>query len=334
MKLSVIIPYCNEYPQVLFTVQNIANELHSQDKFDWEIVTIDNYCDQVAEQPIRKVNCDQCGHEYCITRTEDKGGRKLGSYSRIHPWLIATEYREKLSHWQAKNHGVNSSTGDLLLFVDAHCSIYPGIIQKMVEIYEEYEQAINGSLHLPIQYMLDRFYGGRLIYKPVCNIDKGMYHYSFTRYRPALIPYTVPAMSTCGMMISRDVYDRLGGWPTELGIYGGGENFVNYTMAVLGMNKYILPGMALIHYADKRGYSFNASDYVRNRLIATYMFGGEKLLERYKPHCKGRPAVKDKMCADILEKCREHRKLIESQQVIDVADWFTSYKQQELPLDD
>ena len=38
-KLSIIIPYCNEYPQILFTVQNLINEMED---IDGEIITIAN----------------------------------------------------------------------------------------------------------------------------------------------------------------------------------------------------------------------------------------------------------------------------------------------------
>lgn len=329
MKLSVIIPYCNEYPQILFTVQSIMNELNVV-TFDWEIVTINNYAPEVSLQNTRKISC-KCGKEWHLKREEDKGGGKLQAYSKTHPGkLIAIEYKEKLSHWNAKNAGVVASTGDILLFLDAHCSIYSGTLRRMFSTYEEAmewgDSLSKGSLHLPLLYMLDR-YSRRLIYKPVCKPENGWYNYSFTRYRNEPSPYTVAAMSTCGMMISRELFIQLGGWPKELGIYGGGENFINYSLAVMGKNKTILsPSMPLIHFADRRGYSFNASDLIRNRLMATYMFGGEKLLRHFSQFSKGRPTVKEKMVEDILEKCAHHRKLIESQQVIEIEDWFYNFK--------
>ena len=329
MKLSVIIPYCNEYPQILFTVQSIMNELNEAD-FGWEIVTINNFAPEVALQNTRRISCE-CGKEWHLKREEDKGGGKLASYAKTHPGkLIATEYREKLSHWNAKNKGVKVSTGDILWFCDAHCSIYPRTLKKMFYCYEAEIRSRgligSGSLHLPLLYMMDR-YSRRLVYKPVCKPENGWYSYSFTRYRPEPAPYTVAAMSTCGMMISRSLFEQLGGWPKELGIYGGGENFINYSLSVMGKNKVIFsPSMPLIHYADRRGYSFNASDLIRNRLIATYMFGGEKLLRHFSKFSKGRPAVKEKMVEDILEKESEHRKLIKSQQVIGIEDWFYNFK--------
>ncbi len=322
-KLSVIIPFCNEYPQVVFTVQSIYNELYNA-RFPWEVIIINNYCQEVSQQPIGEWECPSCKSKMRKFRTEDKSASKMLSYSKIHFWLTYVEYKEKLSHWQAKNTGVEASSGDVLWFCDAHCSVVPGSLKGMMRVYTENKKQINGSLHLPLTYILDRL-DRRLIYKPVCNPEKGLYHYSFTRYRDAVTFYKVAAMSTCGMMISREIFDLLGGWPSELGIYGGGENFINYTLAVLGKNKMILPGPPLIHFADKRGYSYNASDYIRNRLIATYLFGGPPLLNLYSQHTKGRPTVIEQYKEDILNKCASHRAHIAKNQKISVTDWYYQF---------
>ena len=47
-ELSVIMPFCNEYPQNMFTIQNIAQEL--RDRVDFEIIAIDNFCEEVQAQ--------------------------------------------------------------------------------------------------------------------------------------------------------------------------------------------------------------------------------------------------------------------------------------------
>ena len=46
--LSIIIPFAGEYPQVLFTVQSIAESLHG--KIDFEIIVVDNYCKELETQ--------------------------------------------------------------------------------------------------------------------------------------------------------------------------------------------------------------------------------------------------------------------------------------------
>lgn len=302
-KLSVIVPMVGEFPQSAFTLNSIYCELWNSG-IDFEVIMIDNWCKEVESQG----------------RKQDKGYAYLVDKVPLHPWLKVLKYEKKLSHWQAKNFGVQNSTGDILWFCDAHCIISKDALVKMFNYYVENYAGLNGTLHLPLSYLLDKP-GHELIYKLVLNLEKGDVHYSFTRYRAAEEPYKVPCMSTCGMMMSRELYDELGGWPAELGIYGGGENFINFTLAVLGRDKNIMPGLPLFHFADKRGYSWNYDDWVRNRCIATYCFGGEEFAQRFMKNVKGRPVVLEKIYYDVVRKVRPQRELLEKKQVISIEDW-------------
>lgn len=309
-KLSVIIPFAQEHPQAAFTVQSIYCEL--RDTCDFEIIVIDNHCPELEAQLKAQGN------------QRDKGGEYLGSLAGPQrPWLKYVKYDAKLSHWNAKNAGVQASDGEFLWFIDAHCIMSKNNLTQMFNYYKENHRQLNGTLHLPIAYMLERP-GLELIYKLVTDVTRGVMHYSFTRYRHADAPYRVPCMSTCGMMMSREIYDRLGGWPEELGIYGGGEHFINFTMAVLGMTVNIFPTHPLFHYAAPRGYYWNYNDYHRNRCIASYMFGDSPWAYRYIMHIKGRDEVKEKLftSVDSSLSCIEQRAKLKAQQVMSIEDWL------------
>ncbi len=301
-ELSIIIPYVNEYPQIAFTVQNLWCEL--RDRVDFEIIVVNNYCDAVKAQ----------GH------VEDKGGQFMASIAARHSWLKAIDFEEKLSHWQAKNVGVRASQGRILFFVDAHCIVSRDALYEAFCYYRDNYEVLNGTLHLPLSYMLEKP-GLELIYKLVADPAKGIMHYSFTRYREATQPYRVPCMSTCGMLMTRELYDLLGGWPQELGIYGGGENFVNFTLAVLGKTVNIMPGLPLFHYAEKRGYNWNYNDWVRNRCIAAYIHSGTEFAKRFIRHVKGDPLTLQVILSDVLEKCKDHRERIKTLEKINIEDW-------------
>lgn len=333
MKLSIIMPFAIEYPQVLFTTMSIWNSLKDSG-IDYEVLAINNYCPQAAKQIARRSTCPKCKKSYTVTREElglwldnkaDVCGDKMRSYANIHSWLHYLEYKDKLSHWQAKNTGVLASTGDVLFFIDAHCVLSPGTLSSMAWYYHDNKERLNGTLHLPLVYMLERP-GVALIYKIVARPEMAMYHYSFTRYRKSPHPYQVPCMSTCGMMMSRELYDMLGGWPKELGIYGGGENFINYTLAILGKTINIFPRAPLHHYAEKRGYNYEYGDYKRNQIIATYMFGGEERARLFAHNCKLDRKTAAKIVNDILIKCAPQRQKIESQQKLEIEDWYAQWK--------
>lgn len=325
MRLSVIIPFCNEYPQVAFTVQSVLEELKTAD-FAYEVVVIDNYCQEVSNQKLRDELCPFCMHPFEVFRSPDKGGEFLSDKVKFHPSTLKyVKYDQKLSHWNAKNAGVKNASGDVLLFLDAHVIPSQGSIRSMFNYYVKNYEALNGTLHLPLGYLLSKT-GQELIYKIETDPSRGFYHYTFSSYRHESQPYKVPCMSTCGMMIHRELYDLLGGWPSELGIYGGGENFINYGLAVLGKNKWIMTTGPLYHYADSRGYFYNYDDFIRNRCIATYMAAGEKAAHLFVQNCQGNMDILEKIYQDVVSKTAEHRKLIESKQQLDVGEWLIKMK--------
>ncbi len=309
-KLSVILPYVQEHPQIAFTVQSIYCEL--RDRCDFEIIVIDNHCPEVQAQLDKKGIPRDDGSKYM---------RELATAQR--PWLKYVAYDKKLSHWNAKNAGVRISDGEFLWFCDAHCVPSRDSLYDMFRYYANDWDRLNGTIHMPLSYMLERP-GLELIYKLVVDWPRGVVHYSFTRFRAAAAPYSVPCMSTCGMMMRRSLYDELGGWPSELGIYGGGEHFINFTLAVLGKSVNIWHGKPLYHYAAPRGYHWNYGDYHRNRCIATYIFGGEALAYRYIMNIKGDDLVKESIFSTVAgsSACRAHQDFILKRKKMTIEAWL------------
>jgi glycosyltransferase involved in cell wall biosynthesis len=334
--LSVIIPFVNEHPQVAFTVQSVFAELHGSG-IDFEIIVIDNWCQEVEDQirgfgkqfisenNIERYLVDDNDKKLLpqqIMRDRGSGYLRGLASNKDKDWLRYLRYDRKLSHWQAKNLGVAASDGAVLWFCDAHCIVSPGSLVNMYRHYIDNYTSLNGTLHLPLSYMLE-VPGKELVYKLVTNPDAGVFAYSFTPYRNRAATYKAPVMSTCGMMMGREIYETLGGWPAELGIYGGGEHFINFTMAVLGMDVNIFASAPLWHYAAPRGYHWNYTDYHRNRAIATYMFGGYDLCKLYLEHTKGNPAVWSAVLEEIPKLCdRTH---IEKQQKMTIQEWVSKW---------
>ena len=307
-KLSIIIPLVREYPQVLFTIRSLLEECKG---LDFEIVAIDNYCQEVRDQ-------NGGGQE------NDRGAAQIKAQSRYIPELISLEYSDKLSHWCAKNVGCEAATGDVFLFLDAHVVPSRDAIQKMFQYYVHHEEELNGTLHLPVSYHI--LESKRLIYKMVDEQERGWLHYSFTGYRDEPEPYEVPCMSMCGCMMSRKIYERLGGWPKAFSAYGGGENYVNFTLAIMGMKKWIFPNATIHHFGAKRGYHWTYDNHLVNKAIAMYCIGGGEWLSRFFQHSKGRPETLKKMEAHVLKTCGAHRELIKSQQVITIEEWIDTWK--------
>jgi Glycosyl transferase family 2. len=310
-KLSIIIPFIQEHPQLAFAVQSLFCELNN--RCDFEIIVIDNYCNEFQEQLANN------GHE------RDHGSAYMKSLAdnKRRPWFKYITYDQKMSHWNAKNAGVNASDGEFLFFLDAHCIISQRSSIEMYSYYSAWWMVINGSLHLPISYFLE-IPGRELIYKLIADRENGIVHYSFTRLKEKQRVHPVPCMSTCGMMIHRSLFDKLGGWPTELGAYGGGEHFFNFTLATMGHIINIFPHGSVYHYAVPREYNATIYDSIRNRAIATYMFGGMDWMNRFIQKFAVEDSIKDMILNSIIEspECIAHKKFIESNQTISIDEWL------------
>lgn len=306
--LSVIVPFVREWPQVVFTIRSIAEEFWDE---DFEVIAVDNLQPKMQED-----------------RATPQLKELVKLWDKERPWLKYYHYQDTLSHWQCKNFAMSKAKGDIYWFVDAHCIIPKNSASDMYNFYRRYWQTLKGSIHLPLTYQI--LEPRQLIYKMVVNYELHDYHYSFLTYKNnGKCAKEVPAMSTCGMMIHKEIMDATGRWPTSLGIYGGGENFMNYVLAIMGYKKWIFNGKSLYHHGDKRGYSWNYYDYQKNRAIATYMFGGEELMTNW---VMGNKRLVQRERIGVIrevKKLKDQREHIKAQQQISIDEFASQWKDTE-----
>ena len=162
------------------------------------------------------------------------------------------------------------------------------------------------------------------------DLDIGKMHYSFTqipKFKDSHIShFKVPCMSTCGMMIEKRLMKDIEMWPKQMGIYGGGENFLNFVLATIGKQINVFTSEPLRHHGDKRGYSQNYNDTLKNRMIACYMVGGNELAKRYADFVDGDPQIIDRIYDDVIHECVSQRHHIRKQQVISIQEWYKLWR--------
>ncbi len=345
--LSIIIPFAGEYPQVLFTIQAVAQSLLCTG-VSFEILAVDNYCDELTKQwdtanvraatainkEIRKKIEDKkemkgigpedfkIGFDLVPKcHQENKSGDAIKAAAGHNKWLRYFDFPGWLSHWECKRLACQEAKADTFLFLDAHTVPTAGI-DKMFQAYEYFRT--DGSFHMPLTYKILEW--RRLIYKHV--IENDFWGYSFTSF-PSVHdsmdrePVEVPCMSTCGMMISREIYEAIGGWPKKMTAYGGGENFMNYALAVCGFKKWIFPPVTLFHHGEKRDYHYTFDGIVWNRLVSHYLFGGKEIAEKLALKQRGAERVIRTFLANIyaMEIYQTHRNIIKANTKIDLLKW-------------
>jgi hypothetical protein len=340
--LSIIIPFAGEYPQAIFTIQAIAQSLLG--KLDFEIIAVDNYCGELEAQwnnidnkaamnleaNLRR-NEKDCNEAFRaaiktvpLCPRENRSGEAIKASARGNEWLTYMEFDGRLSHWECKRLACEVAKADTFLFIDAHCIPSLGI-DEMYRDYTGMDYCDQGTFHMPLTYKILEWH--RLIYK--MKVENEFYGYSFTGMdEDKKDPFEVPVMSCCGVMISREVLDRIGGWPEGMFAYGGGENFLNYSLAVTGMKKWIYPGVTLHHHGDRRDYHYTYDGTLKNRLLAHYLFGGAEKLGKLASVSKGRPEVLVSMADQIIRNAnyQAHRNIIKSNTTVGLDQWVEGYE--------
>ncbi len=355
-ELSVIIPFVNEWPQIIFTVDSLASSLEAVGA-EYEIIVVDN-CSQREEDKdgnneIRaEINAiiDKCirptgiskyelGNEFenYVHGRERQGhsGDRTSLFMKEHRWikegrLKYIRYDNKLSHWNAKNEALKVATGKVCGFVDAHNLVSGSSYGNMLRHYQQHEEWLNGSLHMPVHGLMespDRAQEYKIHY----NKPQGTLSYGFTPIKIKDQVHKVPSMIYCSVMISREIVDKLGFWPESLGIWSGGEQYANFALAVCGYDVNVYPFGTMKHFAGgavSRGYCYNFWDMIRNRMIAVYCVCGVEWLHNYtEHHCKDALGEGRLIAENVIETCGKWRQIIEKNQTIEIEEWVERWKE-------
>jgi len=342
-ELSIIVPFAGEYPQAIFTVQALAQSLLG--KLDFEIIVVDNYCkeletqwDKAKQGALKKAEAisrqmlidddqevDIIGQIVAmVPNMSNKSAEAFKASERGNEWLRYMKFDGRLSHWECKRLAVEAAESDTFLFVDAHTVPSSGI-DIMYRDYIDMGYSKEGTFHMPLTYKILEWH--RLIYKMV--VEHSFYGYSFTGMKEdEKDPFEVPVMSCCGVMISREVLEKIGGWPHHMHAYGGGENFLNYSLAVTGMKKFIYPGVTLHHHGEKRDYHYTYDGTLINRLTAHFLFGGMEALTDLAAASRGNAQTLKRMVDSIASNPDHiaHRKIIKENSVLTLGEFVESWE--------
>jgi len=93
----------------------------------------------------------------------------------------------------------------------------------------------------------------------------------------------------------------------------------------MGMSKWIYPAGTLFHFGEKRSYHYLYDDYIRNKIIAAYLYGGKDWVTLFSQNCKGRPTTLASMRDEIIRKCSDQRLKIKENQKMTIQEWSAKW---------
>jgi glycosyltransferase involved in cell wall biosynthesis len=172
---------------------------------------------------------------------------------------------------KARNFGGRRTTGDVLVFADAHIGLDAGWWRPLTELLENPRV---GAVTPAIADMpATRIQGYGITFKgPQMEVK-------WRRRRPRA-PEAAPILPGCCLAMRRDVFEKAGGgWDNGLLQRGNVDNEVSVRLWLLGYELMVVPEVVVQHRFRKRSpYPVNWPQYLHNRLrLAFVHFNPERL---------------------------------------------------------
>lgn len=219
IRLSLIIATYNRAEQLMVTLDSVARQTLSADR--WECIVVDN-------------------------NSKDDTRQRVEAFAAEHPQLNIVYHLEQnqgLSY--ARNAGIAKAQGDIIAFVDDDERIVPEFVEAYVELFDNKVDAMSAGGKIVAEYSTGRpEWMSRYTEQPIANpMDFGSEVKLFPKRR-------IPGGGN--MAMRRSVFEEVGVFNTNLGrtggrLIGGEESELFERMAERGMACYYVPRAVMYH---------------------------------------------------------------------------------------
>lgn len=263
--VSIVIGARNEAKTLPMTVNNLMEDMHASGITKWEFVIQDNGSD------------DETSLFYCWKPT-DKSGRWQYTFS---PRGMVAENRLRVffdpvySNVGTRNHGVNHSRYENIIFADAHISVRPGTIMSTLKALYEF----GGIIHSPVAWMGSCSTNPQQSYQYSYKVGEKIWG-TWNRLKIADTPFYIPICGHCWLAVKKKEFVEKRGYPYAQRVYGGGEPYLDTKWWMTGSTSMCDPGSLVYHLSAGRGYNWDNADLIHNMFLVSYILGGEKWSDR------------------------------------------------------
>ena len=264
MKLSIIIPARNEFPNVCHTFYSIVHCLEA-DGFsykDYEVILVDNGS-----------NDDVFPSRGTKGTTSYLEGR--GAYGNA---IIRIVRDPICGNHSARNKGAKIARGEYLFFSDAHMAYKPGFFKSIIKSCEESGGLVHGTLQFMGAYPPTQSGSGYGYTIKLGEEIKGTWHNYLQGDGKQW--FYIPAQGHWGVCVKKEQFLDFGGYPDIHRTYGGGEFYLDMKWWMFGSSVVTDPNAIGYHLASGRGYSYDNMDYKHNVLNIAYALGMDDWRER------------------------------------------------------
>ena len=223
IRLSLIIATYNRAEQLMVTLDSVARQTLSADR--WECVVVDNNSKDDTRQRVEAF---------------------VAEHSQLN-MVYHLEQNQGLSY--ARNAGIAKAQGDIIAFVDDDERIVPEFVEAYVELFDSKADAMSAGGKIVAEYPTGRpEWMSHYTEQPIANpMDFGSEVKLFPKHR-------IPGGGN--MAMRRSVFEEVGVFNPNLGrtggrLIGGEESELFERMAERGMACYYVPRAVMYHIIPK-----------------------------------------------------------------------------------
>jgi hypothetical protein len=284
MKLHVVIPARREYPQLVWTVYSLINDVNGVMPFDVTVVSNDADAE---------------------TRDMDAWFSK-GTLSR-RGYLTVRSTEEAVHPYVAIHQASETFDDGLLLFCCGHMAVQRGTVAKLARLASD----TGGYCHSPMLYMGDfpDKSGKSKLYGYKDPVKRG---WSWKRMSDK--PYMWSGGGGGLTCVTLDTWRSVGGAdaPFRRGI-GGIEEYMDMKMWMFGKSVWIHPDCLYFHWAKTRGYTWKMHEHYWNQLVGAYCLTNRRRMEELNAGFSY--PQPDSVLDEVEQLCKRHREWVQSHRV-------------------
>lgn len=262
--VSIVISARNEFPNIVFTITNLMNDLDLCGITKYEFLIIDN----------GSLDKTSTFWGYKDSNTSPSGLEEA-KRGLLHEGTLRIIFDPIMSNVGARTKGSEFARFENIIFADAHIAVAPYTIGRSLETLEKYK----GVVHAPVAWMGASSKNPRAGLQYSYKLGEkfwGTWNFAQVADQPFYIPIT----GHCWLAVKKDQFLAFRGYNTNFRVYGGGEPYLDTKYWLLGSNVMVDPRTLVYHLSAGRGYFWDQADLIHNQMLCAYTVAGEKWSER------------------------------------------------------
>lgn len=191
---------------------------------------------------------------------------------------------------RTRNHGARRTTGDVIIFADAHIDVSPGWWEPLVNVLNDQEVGAVGPVIASMENPEQKGFGYRLTAPTLSTA---------WMWQQETQPYDVSLLCGCFIALRRDVFEHIGGFDNGMVGWGSEDTELGLRLWLMGYTLMLVPQVEIRHlFRWSHPYPVDGTAVLHNALRMVFAHCNLERVARIIEHLKN-----NNNFADALARC-------------------------------